>query len=132
MVRDDQFFWDGLRDGKLLVRVCDACGRGAFPPMPGCPHCGHEHGHIAESAGSASLYTWTVCHVAFDPEFAADVPFAVGVVELPEQARLVARVEGVALDALSAGMPMMVVIARPDDGGQPTLTFRPANTGVNP
>jgi uncharacterized protein len=124
IVRDDQFFWDGLRDGVLRVRVCDACERGAFPPMPGCPHCGHEHGHVVESAGTATLYTWTVCHVAFDPAFAGDVPYVVGVVELPERARLVARIVGVAPDDLRADLPLVARIETVGDG-PPSLTFGP-------
>jgi uncharacterized OB-fold protein len=130
MARDDQFFWNGLREGKLLVRVCDACGRGAFPPMPGCPHCGHDTGHVVESSGHANLYTWTVCHVAFDPAFAADVPYVVGVVELPEQARLIARIEGIAPDDLVAGMPLSATMPAAGGDDQPKLTFTPAAHGA--
>ena len=129
MVRDDQFFWDGLREGVVRVRVCDACGRGAFPPMPGCPLCGHEHGHVVTSAGPATLYTWTVCHVAFDPAFASDVPYVVGVVELAEGARLVGRVEGVSSEELTAGMPLTPVVKAGVEG-QPMLTFVPPSTGA--
>lgn len=123
MIRDDAFYWDGLAMGELRVRVCDSCERGAFPPMPSCPHCGHEHGRVVTSSGEATLYTWTVCHVAFDPQFADDVPYVVGVVDLPEGARLVARIEGVPHDELDAGLPVVARI----DGSR--LVFVPARKG---
>jgi uncharacterized OB-fold protein len=106
--RTDDFYWDGLRRDELRVRVCDACGRAACPPMPGCPHCGNEAGTIVVASGEASLYSWTVCHIAFDPAFADEVPYVVGVVDLPEGARLIARVEGVRPDELRDALPLRV------------------------
>jgi uncharacterized OB-fold protein len=123
--RDDDFYWEGLAASELRVRVCDACGRAACPPMPGCPHCGHEHGHVVATDGRATLYSWTVCHVAFDPAFAGDVPYVVGVVDLVEGARLVARVEGVDVADLRDALPLRVRWpAQGRDGEQ--LVFVPA------
>lgn len=83
----------GIAAGRLLVRRCVACGRAAYPPMPGCPHCGATDGEVVEAAGFGTLHTWTVCHVAFDPDLADDVPYVVGLVDLPEGARVVARLD---------------------------------------
>lgn len=127
MARDDQFYWDGLSDGRLMVRVCDACERAAFPPMPGCPHCGHESGRVVQSAGGGSLYSWTQCHVAFAPELAHEVPYVVGLIDLPEQARIVARIEGVPASQLYAGLELVAKFDRVDADGQPSLTFMPAD-----
>ena len=69
-----------------------------------------------------------VCHVAFDPAFAADVPYVVGVVDLSEGARLIGRVEGIPHDELKAGAPLTPVIHHREDG-QPALTFVPPTTG---
>jgi uncharacterized OB-fold protein len=127
--RDDDFYWEGLALRELRVRVCDACGRGACPPLPGCPHCGHEHGHVVTCAGDGSLYTWTVCHVAFDSAFADDVPYVVGAVDLPEGARVMARVEGVAIDKLRDSLPVRVQWTGADTG-RTRLVFVPAEEGA--
>ena len=124
--RDDDFYWQGLAAGELRVRVCDSCGRAAAPPMPGCAHCGHAHGHVAVASGDAALYSWTVCHVAFDPAFADDVPYVVGVVDLPEGARLVARLEDVEPARLRNGLPLRV--RWPAEGARgERLVFVPAS-----
>jgi uncharacterized OB-fold protein len=125
---DAAFFRDGVALGRLLVRVCDACGRGAFPPMPGCPHCGHEQGSVVESAGHGTLHSWTVCHVAFDPAFADQVPYVVGLVDLPEGARLIARVEGADHESLRDGLPLVAAFPRDTDGSR-RLTFVPSAGG---
>jgi uncharacterized OB-fold protein len=122
--RDDDFYWEGLAARELRVRVCDDCGRAACPPMPGCPHCGHEHGHVVTAAGDATLYSWTVCHVAFDRELADEVPSVVAVVDLPEGARLVARVEGVESAELRDGLPLRVRWSA--DDADTRLVFAPA------
>ena len=114
---DAEFFRSGIAEGRLLVRRCLACARAAYPPMPGCPHCGHDEGEIVEAVGEGTLYSWTVCHVAFDPEFAADVPYVVGLVDLPEGARVVARLE-MATDTLVADAPVRVDFTRGPDGSR--------------
>ncbi|MEZ4333123.1 MAG: OB-fold domain-containing protein [Myxococcota bacterium] len=107
-MRDDAFYWEGLAVGELRLRVCDGCGRAACPPRPGCPHCGDPNGRVRVASGEGRLHSWTVCHVAFDPAFAADVPYVVGVVELPEGARILARIEEVEVEALRDGLKLQV------------------------
>ncbi len=85
--------------------------------MPGCPHCGHEHGSVVESSGDGTLYSWTVCHVAFDPAFADETPYVVGLVDVPEGARIVARVD-VEPAALTPGMALQATYPADDDDGR--------------
>lgn len=123
---DAEFFRSGIDEGRLLVRRCLACERAAYPPMPGCPHCGHSDGEIVEADGSGTIYSWTVCHVAFDPAFAADVPYVVGLIDLPEGARIVARLD-LAPEELAADAPVHVdFTAGPD--GSPELRFVASHT----
>ena len=37
--QETQPFWDGLQDGKFLLRHCNACGRDHYYPRPFCPTC---------------------------------------------------------------------------------------------
>ena len=104
---DSTFFWEGLREHRLLIQRCLGCRRHRFPPLPGCPVCGDPRSAIEVSAGHGSLYSWIVVHHAFSDAFADDVPYTVGVVELEEGCRMLARLE---LDgsAATAGMPLEV------------------------
>ena len=36
---ETQPFWDGCKEGKFLVRHCNACGEDHFYPRPFCPKC---------------------------------------------------------------------------------------------
>ena len=114
-------FREGLAADTLLLRVCATCGAAAYPPMPGCPMCGHPEGRAVAATGHGTLYSWTVCHVAFDPAFADDVPYTVGLVEVDEGARVVARIDGDP-GLLAADMPLAARFRhRPD--GSTLLTF---------
>jgi uncharacterized OB-fold protein len=124
---DDGFYWEGLAARELRLRICDACGRAACPPRPGCPYCGDPRGSIRATSGEGRLYSWTICHVAFDPTLEGEAPYVVGLVDLPKGARIVARIEGVARGALCEGLPLRVdwrEVARPDSdtaGGEDEL-----------
>jgi len=36
---DTEFFWNGLRQHKLLIQRCSGCGALRNPPRPMCPKC---------------------------------------------------------------------------------------------
>jgi uncharacterized OB-fold protein len=36
---DDQYFWDGIGENKLLLQRCADCKRLRQPPSPMCPGC---------------------------------------------------------------------------------------------
>jgi uncharacterized OB-fold protein len=114
---DADGFRSGIDEGRLLLRRCLACSRAAYPPMPGCPHCGHPEGEVVEATGEGTLYSWTVCHVAFDPAFDGDVPYVVGLVDLPEGARVVARLE-IAAAGLVGDAPVRVEFPPGPDGAR--------------
>ncbi len=91
---DSNFFWNGLREKKLLIQRCGDCGRGRFPPMPRCPYCASTKSLTAEAGGGGTIYSWIVVHRAFDPAFTNEVPFTLATVDLDEGARIVGRLEG--------------------------------------
>ena len=97
--RDNAFFWEGLREHRLLVQRCAACGRHRSPPLPACPDCGASGCVIEASRGGGYLYSWVVVHHAFSEAFEGDVPYTVAVVELDEGCRMLARLE------LEGGVP---------------------------
>jgi uncharacterized protein len=119
---ESAFYWDGLREHRVLVQRCAVCGRHRFPPMPGCPHCGASGGDVVEVDGTGIVYSWIVVHRAFNPEFTADVPYTVATVELAPGCRTVARVDASGAPAAGDAVEASFV----DHDGWTELRFRPA------
>ncbi|MEO7982139.1 MAG: zinc ribbon domain-containing protein [Sporichthyaceae bacterium] len=53
-------FWDGLRDGQLLLRRCSSCGRAQHHPRVLCRDCWSSDLSWTESAATGTVWTWTV------------------------------------------------------------------------
>ena len=83
-------FWDGLDDGVFRTTRCEACGHLTFPPKPICPRCWSENVCWEEVAGVGRLYSWTRIHSG-PAVFAAELPYAVGVVDLDGGPRIACR-----------------------------------------
>jgi len=55
---DDEWFWAGVEQGRLLIQRCAACGALHHPPVPMCPECGSEEWAPHEASGLGSVHTW--------------------------------------------------------------------------
>ncbi len=89
---DSQFYWDGLTREQLLLQECGICHKRRFPPMPSCPYCGAVETLVREASGG-TVYSWVTVHRAFQPAFAAEVPYTLATVDLDGGGRMVARLE---------------------------------------
>ena len=90
---DTQFFWDGLRERRLLVQRCDGCGALRHPPRPMCPRCHSLAWTAVESSGRGTILSAVIMRHPQYPWFETD-PVVV-LVELEEGWRLVANLVGV-------------------------------------
>jgi uncharacterized OB-fold protein len=118
---DSRFYWDGLRQHRLLVERCPACGQSRFPPLPACPTCGTPGGTVVEVEPRGRVYSWVVVHRALVGREAADVPYTVAVVELGVGCRVVARLESTG--EITADQDVAGVYVDHDDWTE--LRFRP-------
>lgn len=87
-------YWDGARRGVLVLQRCTGCGRVRHYPTLLCPHCHGDGVEPLESSGRGTVHSWTVCHHAFDPAFADDLPYTLVTVDVEEGSRVLARFEG--------------------------------------
>ena len=109
-------FFDGARDGLLMLRRCRACntsmspvaGIGA-PVRPRCVTCFSGDLQWAPSTGRAALHSFVLMHQLYDEAFAADIPYNIAVVETEEGVLLTSQVVGCPNDALAIGMVLEVV-----------------------
>jgi uncharacterized OB-fold protein len=123
LTQDNSFFFDGARQGRLLIQRCASCGVLRHPPRPACAECRSFQWDTVEASGRGTVYSYVVVHPPQVPAF--DYPLPIAVVELAEGTRLVADLQGVAPDAVTVGMPVVVDFVAVDD--ELTLPlFRPA------
>lgn len=104
---DNNFWFEGAAEGRLLIQRCTDCSTLRHPPGPACPQCRSFNWDSIQSTGRGTLHSWTVVHHPQDPAFT--YPLAVGLLDLEEGTRLVADIEGVEHDQLELGMELEVV-----------------------
>jgi uncharacterized OB-fold protein len=105
---ETQAFWDGCREGRFLIRHCNACGEDHFYPRPFCPKCWSDDVEWKAATGRGTLYTYSIVHQNDLPPFNERVPYVAAVVELDEGPRVMTNVEGTPFEDLRVGMPVRV------------------------
>ena len=71
-----------------------------------CPHCQSLEWDAIESSGRGTVYSFVIPHHPPLPWFPE--PYVVALIDLEEGTRLVSNVVGVAPDAVTIGMPVVV------------------------
>lgn len=111
---DTKFFWDGLREHRLLIQRCAGCGALRHPPRPMCPACHSLEWDAVESSGRGTVLSCVLPHHPPLPWFPE--PYVVAIVDLEEGVRLVSNVVGIDPQAVTIGMAVRVRFETFDDG----------------
>jgi uncharacterized OB-fold protein len=104
MDRDTEFFWSGLRSGRILVQQCGDCGRLRHPPRPLCPRCRSLKWTATPVSGRGEVYSYAIQHHPPTPGF--DLPFVVVLVQLAEGVRLIANLIDCDPAVVRIGLPV--------------------------
>jgi uncharacterized OB-fold protein len=106
-----QFFWDGLRERRLLILRCQSCGHYVHYPRPVCNRCRSIDLAPEEVSGRGTLYAYTVTMQAFHPYFVDKIPYTLALVELDEQRglRITTTIVDCPEDELKTGMAVELV-----------------------
>lgn len=119
-------FFDGAREGTLMIRRCSACGTHLAPATDYCPECLGADLAWAPASGKGTLHTFAIMHQLYHPAFADETPYNVAVVELEEGPRINSNVVGIPNEELEVGMRLEVTFE--DFGEGVSLPkFRPAS-----
>ncbi|MGH3217193.1 MAG: Zn-ribbon domain-containing OB-fold protein [Streptosporangiaceae bacterium] len=102
-------FWAATLRRELLYGWCTHCGKPVFYPRRHCPGCGEGGVEHRVSAGSGTLYTFTVMRRHTDPFFASIAPYAVGYVDLDEGFRMLAGLSASDPGQLSCGQRVRLI-----------------------
>lgn len=118
---DDQYFWDGVAAGKLLLQRCSGCQILRQPPSPMCPHCNSLDWDTQEASGRAKVYSW----VASQHPTADDLTSRIVVLlDLEEGVRFVSNLVEIDLARVRFGLDVELVFIDYQDQTLPQ--FRPS------
>ena len=125
---DTKFFWDALKDGKLLIQRCKGCQTLRHPPRPMCGECRSMEWDVLAASGKGTVASYTVLYHPQFPGF--EYPLIIVLVDLEEGTRITAELKDCAPEAVDFGMAVTVYIHEDDDGFRIPM-FRPAAQGGN-
>jgi len=112
MNQDTSFFWEGLKQEKLLIQRCTGCGLLRHPPGPACTQCQSLEWDTLEAQGQGEIYSFVIVHKPILEGFEA--PHPVGLIALDEGIRLVAPLLAAERERLTIGSRVHAVFETPD------------------
>ena len=112
---ENQAYWDGLREHRLLVQRCTACEKLRFYPRPMCDGCYSLEYDWQQIDGRGTVHSWTVSHHPFHPGFKRDLPYVTVTADLDAGLRLQAPLVGKDIAALALDFPVIVDYTDVDD-----------------
>jgi len=120
-------YWDGARQGRLMIPRCRACRRAFLYPRVACPFCSSRDIAWEQASGRGRLHSFAIAHQILNKAFKVTPPVVLAMVELDEGPRLLTNLVDVAPDptALRCDMPVEVVFERLTDEVALPM-FRPA------
>jgi len=114
MSPDTEFFWNGLRERRLLIQRCSSCGILRHPPRPMCPHCLSIEWDAIEATGRGTVHSFVMPQ---HPQFPfMDYPYIVALIDLAEGVRLVSNLIDIEPENAWIDMPVEVSFTEFDDG----------------
>ena len=87
-------FWDGAKEGKLMLPRCTTCNKVHFYPRAICPFCHSTNLEWIEASGEGYVHTFAVQHRAFGG-WAEETPFVTAYIDMKEGDRIFTVLRGV-------------------------------------
>jgi uncharacterized OB-fold protein len=109
-------FWEGCRQGRLMLQYCTGCHRYQFYPRLYCMQCGSQALRWDEAGGLGVIYSYTIIHQNKSPEFVNDTPYNVAIVQLQEGPRMMSNIVDIDPGELRVDLPVTVVFDQVTDG----------------
>lgn len=114
-------YWNGLREGRLLVQRCEACATWQFGPEWLCHHCHAFDPPWEEVAPRGRIYSWErVWHPAHQA-LKSHGPYLAVLIELPEvgNVRMVGNLLGDPQQEVEIGTEVVGVFEHHADASPP-------------
>ncbi len=108
-------FWEGTRNEKLLIQICNACDSRIFFPRRQCPECWSEDLGWIEASGKAEIYAFSVTYEGVEAAFREDLPIVLAWVDLPEGIRMQTNIIDCDPETVEIGQQVEVVFKKVTD-----------------
>ena len=102
---------------RLEAAKCAACGKILYPPRAVCPECRGRVFQDHRLRDTGKIVTYTIQHVAAS-QFAGQTPFAIGIIETDDGARLMAQIVDFPLETLRTGLRVRLVFRKIQEDGE--------------
>jgi uncharacterized protein len=120
-------YWDGMKEGKLMLPNCQDCGKAHFYPRVFCPHCHSNNLTWVQGSGKGKLYSFEILYRPFNRAVKVPPPYVLAMVELEEGPRMLSNLVNVEPDpkVIKCDMPVEIVFSKLTDDMTIPL-FQPA------
>lgn len=112
---DSQPYWDGAKEGRLMIQRCKATGQAFLYSRQLVPGVVDDQVEWIEASGRGTIYSYTVARRPAGQLFDDDVPYVVVSVELEEGARVMSNLVTDEPDSVAIGQPVEVVFDQVSD-----------------
>lgn len=106
---DTQPYWDAAKNGELLLKYCNGCGKVYHYPRAICPLCGSDDTEWRKASGRGTIFSCSVLR-------RTEAPYCLAYVELDEGPIVMSNIVDTDLDAVRIGQPVRVVFKTSEDG----------------
>ena len=123
-------YWDGLKQGKLMLPTCGDCRLTFFYPRGVCPRCQSRSITWTQASGRGRLHAFGIGAQSFNKAFKVPPPYVLALIELEEGPRMMSNLVNVQADpkTVKCDMPVEVVFHKLTDDLTVPL-FQPAGSG---
>ncbi|HWP60695.1 MAG TPA: Zn-ribbon domain-containing OB-fold protein [Candidatus Acidoferrales bacterium] len=114
----NQPFWEGAKDGKLVMQRCKDCRAWVWCPRPVCGECGSDSLEWTPLSGRGKVFAFTVIREVVGHAlrgFARDIPYVTAWIDLDEGPRFCSNIIGCPIESVRIGMDVQVTF---EDTGQ--------------
>ena len=115
---EDAPFFAAAREGRFLIKRCQACGQRHWYPRPVCPHCFSSDTVWEPASGQGVVYSHSTL-------WRADPPYTLAYVTLAEGPTMMAHLVDGDPAAWRIGQRVQLVF-KPSEDGTPVPCFGPS------
>ena len=102
---------------RLQAAKCNKCGKVYFPPRLVCAQCGSREFDSIDLKDEGTVETFTVIRVA-PSQFAMQVPYALGIVRMEDEVRLLTQITDCEPEEIEIGMPVKIEFRKISEDGE--------------
>lgn len=106
---DSEPYWEGAKDGKLMIQRCNATGQTFLYSRQLVPGVVESEVEWIEASGRGIIYSFTVARRPAGQAFQGDCPYVIVSVELEEGARVMSNLVTDDPDSVAIGQAVEVV-----------------------